>query len=223
MNQILQPIIEVLNTCLIGLHGLTSDWGLAVILLTLLIRLIMFPFSLRTARQQVKQAHMQPALAEARKKFANDNTKLLQETAKVYEQYGVKPFSAMTAGLIQAPIFLGLYRLFATHGTLMSSHIVPWLHSLGQSDPLHIVPIVYGVFMLASMWIPLTSEMAVTGSMLSRTALPVFMAVIMSMVMWWAPAAVGLYGIAGSLFAAAERGFYRTPLGRRWLRIELPA
>jgi YidC/Oxa1 family membrane protein insertase len=222
MSTILQPVIHVLNMLLSALQGFTHDWGIAVILLTLLIRASLFLLNLKTAKQQVRQAHIQPLLVELRKKYASDTAKLSEEMMKLYNLYGIKPLSTIAVSLIQAPIFLGLYQLFISHGSTMTSGIIPWVTSLGQLDPMHIVPIAGAAITFISMLIPLTSEMAVAGSILQRAGLPLIMVGIFGAVMWWSPVAVCLYSATSSLFALLERGFYRTSFGKRLILEGMP-
>ncbi|MEW9700340.1 YidC/Oxa1 family membrane protein insertase [Paenibacillus sp. SI8] len=217
MDTFLHPIIILLFTSLSWLHQYTLDWGFAIIALTVIVRMLLFPLNLRTARQQYRQVKMQPVLSALRDKYAKDQAKLLQETGKAYQQYGVKPLSLFIVSLIQAPLFLSLYRVFSTHGATMSSHIVPWISTLGQSDPFHLVPLIYAGITFISMIVPLTNEMTVTGSLLTRLSMPLIMVLIMAIVMWSSPVAIGLYWTTNSLFAIAERLFYRTVIGRRWI------
>jgi len=223
MTSILQPITNALHLALVGLHDVSSDWGVALIVLTIALRMLLFVLNLRTARQQVRQLKMRPELERLRTAHSGDNTALLQETAKLYGKYGVKPMAMLTTTLIQAPLFLGMYRLFAQSGSTMTSHLIPWVATLGQFDPLHIVPVFYALIMLVSMLVPLVPDMAVVGSTLQRFGLPLAMMGVMAFVMWGAPVAVGMYSATNALFAIAERGFYRTPLGRKWLLQGMPA
>jgi YidC/Oxa1 family membrane protein insertase len=186
-----------------------------VILLTLLIRVSLFAINLKTVRQQVRQSRIQPQITELRKKFATDKAGLSQEMMKLYSQYGIKPFSTIMISLIQAPIFLALYQLFTSHGYAMTSGMIPWVSSLGQWDPLHIVPLAGAVLTLISMLIPLTAEMITAGSMVQRAGLPLIFVGIFTIFMWGSPVAVCLYSATSSLFGLMERGFYRTTLGRR--------
>jgi YidC/Oxa1 family membrane protein insertase len=222
MSNLFQPVISVLNMLLSTLQGFTHDWGMSVIFLTLLIRASLFMINLKTAKQQVRQNHIQPQLAELRKKYAMDQAKLSEEMMKLYSQYGIKPLSTIAISLIQAPIFLSLYQLFISHGSTMTSGVIPWVSSLGQFDPTHIMPFAGALFTFASMLIPLTSEMAITGSLLKRAGLPLTMVGIFAAVMWWSPVAVCLYSAASSLFALMERGFYRTSFGRRLILEGMP-
>ncbi|MCD1259277.1 YidC/Oxa1 family membrane protein insertase [Paenibacillus athensensis] len=215
MSSILQPVTDVLHAALVGLYHLSLDWGVALIVLTMALRSVLFIFNLRTARQQMRQLSMRPELERLRTAHQGDHAALLQETAKLYGKYGVKPMSMLTTALIQAPLFLGMYRLFAQSGSAMTSHLIPWVATLGQFDPLHIIPVAYALITLASMLMPLVPDMAVAGSTLQRLGLP--------LVMWSAPVAVGMYSATNALFAIAERGFYRTPLGRKWLLQGMPA
>jgi YidC/Oxa1 family membrane protein insertase len=168
MSTILQPVTGALNALLSICHSLTHDWGLAVVLLTLLIRISLFVFNVKSARQQIKQARMRPLLEELRTQFAADTQKLASETMKLYGKLGIKPFSMLTISLVQAPIFMALYSLFQSHGSTMTSGMIPWVSSLGQFDPMHIVPVLYALITLVSMLIPLTSEIVMAGSFLKH-------------------------------------------------------
>jgi YidC/Oxa1 family membrane protein insertase len=218
----LQPVTELFNQMLFWFHGLTGDWAIAVTLLTLSIRLLLFTFNMKNAKQQLRQAKLQPLLAELRKKHAQDRERLLQETLKLYGRYGVKPLFMIISALLQAPVFLCLYHLFAIHGSSMASSLISWVSSLGQADPYHLLPVIYAFMTFMSMIVPLTPEISVAGSMMQRAGLPFIFVTIMTSVMWGAPIALALYGTTNALFTLMERGFYRTPWGKRLLLAGVP-
>ncbi|WP_044642219.1 YidC/Oxa1 family membrane protein insertase [Risungbinella massiliensis] len=217
----LDPIIKLLDELLQVFFSVTGDWGFAIILLTILIRSILFATNLKTARQQVKMARIQPLLSKIRENYAKDSALLFQKTSELYSKYGVKPVSFLWIALVQAPIFLSLYQLFTSHGFFVSTAILPWIDSLHSPDPLHITPIVYAVVSLIASCIPLTSEAVVASSMLQRAGFPMLISIIFLFVMWSAPVAIGLYWISNSIFTIVERGFYRTAWGKKLLYKEV--
>lgn len=213
----LQPVTSVLASILTLLFQAVQDWGLAVLLLTLLVRMLLFPLNLRTARQQVLQMKIQPELKSIREQFAEDRDRLLQETVKLYQKYNVKPMSMFTTALLQMPIFMAMYGLFRSHGAAMYSLFIPWVVTFAQADPWHILPIFSTMLTLINALIPLTGDL-VSSVPLGQRLTSILLVVPFSLFfLWKAPIALGLYWTAGSIFALMERGFYRTRFGRTLL------
>ncbi|MDK8179305.1 YidC/Oxa1 family membrane protein insertase [Paenibacillus sp. UMB4589-SE434] len=216
----MQWITDGLNSALNYFYYATGDWGLAVIALTLLVRVALIYVNFYNAKGQVKQISMREALKGLQAKFEHNKEKLLEESTKLYRQYGIG--LTMLLPLIQMPLFIGLYRMFTAHGGAMSSTFIPWVSSFGQSDPYHVMPILYALLSFVAMMIPVVPELAVAGSMLKRMGLPFIFTAIMLMVFWQAPVALGLYWAVNAMFTLIERLIYRTPIGQRLLRKGVP-
>jgi YidC/Oxa1 family membrane protein insertase len=200
-----------------------QDWGLAVLFMTLFVRLLLFPLNLRTARQYVLQSKIQPELKTIRERYTEDRDRLLQETIKLYQKYNVKPMSMFTTALLQMPIFMAMYGLFLSHGSTMYSVLLPWVVTLAQADPWHIVPIFSTLLTFLNAMIPLAGDLTAAAPMGQRL-LPMLLIVPVSLFfLWKAPIALGLYWTAGSIFALLERGFYRTRVGKTLLLQGAPA
>lgn len=216
MDTIIQPITMLLVPLLTLLFRLAQDWGVAVILFTLLVRLLLFPLSLRVARQQVLQMKMQPELSRLRTKYQDKPIDLLEATRKLYETYGVKPMAMFTTALVQFPIFMAMYALFATHGAAMTSFLIPWVLTFAESDTLHVLPIIATLLASLTSFFPLSGE---TTALLvrQRVGMTLFMGAFFLLILWKAPVALCLYWIAGSLFGLLERAFYRTNWGKALL------
>jgi YidC/Oxa1 family membrane protein insertase len=134
------PIAAILQPLLTFFFELTHDWGLAIIVFTLFIKSALFLLNLRVARQQVKQAKLQPHLQELRKQTNQNPEMVTAETFRLYKKHGIKPISTLLVTLLQMPVFMGMYGHFKLHGGSMSSVLVPWVTTLAQSDSLHIMP-----------------------------------------------------------------------------------
>lgn len=105
-----QPIFNMLVLIYNLLPG--SDFGLAIIILTILIRLIFVPLSIKTLRSQKEIAKLQPKLKELQEKHKNDRQALNQATINLYKEHKVNPFSGCLPLLIQLPILIALYQAF---------------------------------------------------------------------------------------------------------------
>lgn len=234
MTSLYQPIVSLLSGLLSGIHAVTGDWGVAIVLLTLCVKAVLYRFNLNAARQSIRSAAMQPKLQELRSTAAGNQQLLLQETLKLSQTYGVKPMAGFVGLLVQMPVLASMYSLFHTHGAAMASQLLPWLSHLALADPLHLVPVLSSALAFVSGLIPLTtasltpSSPALTqaalhaGSWRMRTGMAALMAVVPLFITWMAPAALGLYWISGTLFSLLEKAFYRTAAGKRLLLKGLP-
>lgn len=217
----LQPFITLYDTLIGFFHGISGDWGAAVIMLTLLIRALSFPLQLAAVRQQFRQAAMRPQLEELRSRFAGNAQALMRGMADLNRKFGVRPFVLMGASVLQLPVFMSLYPYFAAHGGEMTSALIPWLQTLGSADTLHVLPLLYGLLTGIGMMIPPVPEAAVQPAGM-RLAIAAVVAVIPLVIMWRSPAALVLYWAASGVVTIAERLFFRTGPGRRWAAKGLP-
>ncbi|WP_426450883.1 YidC/Oxa1 family membrane protein insertase [Paenibacillus sp. S-38] len=225
MYTFVQPLTDFLAHMLTLLYEETRDWGAALLLLTFGVRLLLVRFNLNAARQQVRTAAAQPELAKLREAHGSDLAQYVRHTADVNRKYGIRPLAPFAAALLQAPLLMAMYGLFLTHGSTMTTVLLPWMASLGTADPLHLLPLAAGLLSAAAGLIPL-ADVPSLGSALpgigSRFVLGGLLLLVPLAVTWTAPAAVAMYWTAGSAFALLERLFYRTAPGRRLLRRGLP-
>lgn len=114
LGQLLAPLVNAEEWILEALHSIGLGWGLAIIALTLLVRLSTVPLVLRQFRSQRElRAHM-PELKKLRDRHKGDPQRLQQETAAYYKRHGIKPLAAFAPMLIQIPVFISLYYLMRT-------------------------------------------------------------------------------------------------------------
>ncbi|AFH59485.2 YidC/Oxa1 family membrane protein insertase [Paenibacillus caseinilyticus] len=226
MYTLVQPLIDFLAYLLAMLYEWTQDWGLALLLLTFGVRLLLVRFNLNAGRQQVRTAAAQPELAKLRDTHGSDLAELVRHTSEVNRKYGIRPLAPFAAALLQVPLLMAMYGLLLTHGSTMTTVLLPWMAGLGTADPLHLLPLAAGLLSAAAGLIPLADVpslgSAFTGTG-ARLVLGSLLLLVPLAVTWTAPAAVALYWTAGSAFALLERLFYRTAPGRRLLHRGLPA
>jgi YidC/Oxa1 family membrane protein insertase len=146
---IVHPLIDGLKF----LAMITGSGGLAIILFTIAIRLVMLPLSLYQMRSQKAMTAVQPLVREIQQKYGKDRERVTQETMRIYKEHGVNPASGCLPLLIQMPIFIGLYSALLTlsgqdQGDDQFREAFLWMPSLGDFDPLYIMPVLTGVTQL---------------------------------------------------------------------------
>ena len=151
MHWILVTINHFLSS--LGL-GPNWTWGLAIIGLTIIVRLILFPLTWKQfASAQAMQA-IQPKIKELQKKYKSDRGKLQQETMKLYQEHRVNPFASCLPLVLQLPVFISLYAAIKGLGPLSAHIYTPsvdalnhasflWIPHLGNPDPYYILLILY--------------------------------------------------------------------------------
>jgi YidC/Oxa1 family membrane protein insertase len=137
---ILEP---VLNSLIAMCTVLGGNFGLAIIVLTVVVRLILFPLTVRQTQSTKAMQSLQPRIQELQKKYAKNQQKLQQEMMKLYKEAGINPLGCLWPMLIQLPIWIALYQsimqaLAATPENLLnlSQHLYSW-SAVGQAVPLN--------------------------------------------------------------------------------------
>lgn len=220
---LLQPFISLLDLVLNALAAFTTDWGLAILLLALLVRSLLFRVNLISARQQVRQIRMQPDIRELRERYTDQSGKLGEEMLRLYSRYGIKPGLAFAAGLIQMPVFMSLYPYFTVHGSQMTSMLIPWMQMLGVPDPSHALPMLYGLIGWMGMLISLVPDQAASQSALLKAGMPLIITAVSLAVMWRSPAALVLYWAGSGTITIVERLFFRSSFGQKLLHKGIPS
>src|SRR5918999_1405383 len=111
MAQVLQPLISVEEWVLETLHAIGLGWGLAIVGLTILVRLCTLPLVVRQFRSQRELRRHMPQMQELRKRHKHEPERLQRELRAYYEQHGINPLAAFLPLLVQIPVFISLYYL----------------------------------------------------------------------------------------------------------------
>jgi YidC/Oxa1 family membrane protein insertase len=132
-----------------SLHSLIGNYAWSIIVLTILIKLALWPVQNKATNEMRKMSLLSPKMTEMREKFKDDPQKMNQEVMKLYKEYGVNPFSGCLPLLVQIPIFFGFYSMLGTAIELRNSSFF-WVADLSQPDtighllglPINVLPIV---------------------------------------------------------------------------------
>ncbi|HEX3698995.1 MAG TPA: membrane protein insertase YidC [Polyangia bacterium] len=142
-----RPILSLLKF----FQSFVGNWGLAIILLTVFIRLLTFYPTQRSLLSAKKMQKLAPKMAAIRKKYENDKQRQSVETMNLYKAHGVSPFGGCLPSLIQMPIWIALYSTLNYAVELYRSPFILHIHDLTAKDPYYITPLLMGGVMFAQM------------------------------------------------------------------------
>ena len=153
-------ISKLLLSFMNWLHSVTGSYAIAIILLTICVRGVMWPLQNKATQSMKSMQSLQPKMNELREKYKDDPTRMNTELMKIYKDYGINPFSGCLPMFVQIPIFFGLLSMLGTAIELRGSHFL-WVKDLSQPDtiahlagfgwPINILPICMAITMLIQM------------------------------------------------------------------------
>lgn len=221
MDFIQVPIFRVL----LEIYNTVGDWGLAIIILTILFRLLLWPLTVKQVKSTYEMQKVQPQIKAIQTKYADDKEKQQEELMKFYSEHKVNPFASCLPMLLQMPIFIALYGVLGPKGQ-MATHlaggepgsfffILPNLmksaSDVFSTDPVGSIPYILILLLFGlSMWIP---QLLMPGEK-SQKMIGAYMAVFMLFIGWSTPAGVLLYWDTSSLLGIGQQFLTQRALER---------
>lgn len=133
------------------MHALSGNWGLAIILLTLLVKGAFFQLSAASYRSMAKMRKVQPRLVALRERYAEDRARLNQAMMELYKEEKINPLGGCLPIVVQIPVFLSLYWVLLESVELRQAPFFFWIQDLSTKDPYYVLPLLMGVSMFAQM------------------------------------------------------------------------
>ena len=164
------------------------NYGIAIILLTILIRLITFPLQYKSFKSMKKMQSIQPELQKIKEKYKDEPQKMQKETMDLFKKAGANPLSGCLPLILQMPFFFAIYRVLYSAVELVGAPFFGWIHDLSIHDPFYVLPILMGLAMLAQQ--KLTPQTTVDPT---QQKIMMFMPVIFAFIMKSLPAGLVLY------------------------------
>ena len=164
------------------------NYGIAIILLTILIRLITFPLQYKSFKSMKKMQLIQPELKNIKEKYKDDQKRVQKETMDLFKKAGANPLSGCLPLLLQMPFFFAIYRVLYSSVELVGAPFFGWIHDLSIHDPFYVLPVLMGFAMLAQQ--KLTPQTSVDPT---QQKIMMFMPVIFAFIMKSLPAGLVLY------------------------------
>lgn len=142
-SSVLGWLESLLKACLNLFHDIVPNYGVDIILVTVLVKAALFPLSKRAAESSARMQALQPQMRELQDKYKNNPQKLNQELAGLYRKEGYNPLSAFLPLLLQIPVFIAMYNIFNTNFDLRGAPFIPgWISDLSQPDSIVALPVI---------------------------------------------------------------------------------
>ncbi|MBV9190382.1 MAG: membrane protein insertase YidC [Betaproteobacteria bacterium] len=181
------------------LHSLTGNWGVAIILLTVLIKLIFFPLSAASYKSMAKMKLVTPRLTKIREMYGNDRNKMNQAMMELYKTEKINPLGGCFPILVQIPVFIALYWVLLAAIELRHAPFILWIHDLAALDPYFILPILMTVTMV------LQTRMNPTPPDPVQAKVMQFMPFVFSIFFFFFPAGLVLYWLVNNILSIAQQ------------------
>lgn len=197
------PLLSILN----WFYKFVHNYGVAVILLTVLIKLIFWPLSHKSYKSMDQMKRIQPMIQKLREKYADDKERMNQEIMALYKTYKVNPAGGCLPMIVQIPVFFGLYKAllgsielrhaaFITH--LPFTNLI-WLADLSAKDPFYITPLIMGATMF------LQQKMTPTGGDPTQAKIMLLMPVVFTFLFLNFPAGLVVYWLVNNVLSITQQ------------------
>ena len=181
------------------LHAFTGNWGVAIILLTVLIKLVFFPLSAASYRSMAKMKLITPRLTKIREMYANDRQKMNQAMMELYRTEKINPLGGCFPIVVQIPVFIALYWVLLAAIELRHAPFVLWIKDLSALDPYFVLPVLMTVTMV------LQTRMNPKPPDPVQAKVMQFMPFIFSVFFFFFPAGLVLYWLVNNILSILQQ------------------
>ncbi|MCC6619899.1 MAG: YidC/Oxa1 family insertase periplasmic-domain containing protein [Deltaproteobacteria bacterium] len=190
-----------LHKVMVWFHGGLGSWPLAIILLTIILKLVTWPLNTKSYRSLLKMQQLKPKLDELKKKIGDDRQRFAQEQMALYKREGINPLAGCLPMLLQFPIWVGLYGAILGSVELYHEPLGLWVPDLSAPDPAFVMPILLGVLMFLQTW--LTPSAGGTDPM-QQKIMKFGMPILFTLFMLFLPSGLVLYIIVNTLLTIGQ-------------------
>jgi YidC/Oxa1 family membrane protein insertase len=189
-------------------YTITRNYGIAIILLTIVVRILLFYPSLKSATAMEEMKKIQPQLMAIREKYKKDPARVNQEMMKLYKEHKVNPLGGCLPMLLQLPFFVALYNVLSVSIELRQSPFISfWIKDLSVYDPFYILPVLMGVSMIFTM------KMTSTTADPQQAKIMMFMNIAFIFLFAWLPSGLLLYITLSNVLSIVQQLYVRRLLG----------
>ena len=177
-----------------------GNYGVSILLLTLVIKIILYPLSAKSLKSMAKMRRLAPKINEIKDRCGDDKQKFMQEQMALWKKEKVNPFGGCLPMLLQMPVFLGIYWVLNESVELRQASFIFWYDDLSKMDPYFILPILMGAAMFVQqMLTPMQTADPAQAKMMK------FMPLIFMIFFLWFPAGLVLYYTANSVLSILQQ------------------
>ncbi|MES2580883.1 MAG: membrane protein insertase YidC [Pseudomonadota bacterium] len=194
---IAKPLFWVLSK----IHSLVNNWGVAIILLTVLIKAVFFPLSAASYKSMAQMRELAPRLQSMKEKFGDDKQKMQQAMLEMYRTEKINPMGGCLPIIVQIPVFIALYWVLLASVELRHAPFFGWIQDLSATDPWFILPILMGATMIIQTFL----NPAPTDPLQAKVMK--IMPVVFSVFFFFFPAGLVLYWLVNNILSIAQQWY----------------
>jgi YidC/Oxa1 family membrane protein insertase len=203
LRDLFDPLFNIMGFTLQTFHGWGAPWWLSIVMLTVVVRTLLFPLTIRQVKSMRKMQELKPAMDELRKEHKEDSQKLQQEMTNLYRERGANPLGGCLPIFVQLPIFLVLYYTIRQFDKLESFRTggLLWFQDLTVYDPLYILPVLYIGTMMVS------QEIASKNTAPEQRRIMRFLPIVFGIVLLKFPAGLFVYWVTSNVISIGQNLF----------------
>ena len=153
----LWPVSVIIFWIMQNIDWVVRNWGVAIILTTILIKILFYPLTAKSFRSMARMRELQPKMQVLKERYGDDRQALSKATMELYRKEKINPLGGCLPMLIQVPVFIALYYVLIESVELRQAPFIFWIHDLSTKDPYYVLPILMGLSMLAQQWLSPTA------------------------------------------------------------------
>ncbi|HTL92209.1 MAG TPA: membrane protein insertase YidC, partial [Steroidobacteraceae bacterium] len=188
-----------LYVALSWVHRLSGNWGVAIILVTFLLKLLFYPLSEASGRSMAKMKTLQPHIKNLQETYADDREKLGRAMMELYKREKINPVAGCLPIIIQIPVFLAFYWVLLESVEMRQAPFAFWIHDLSSRDPYFILPLI----MAGAMFVQYKLNPAPPDPVQARVFM--IMPLVMSATFAFFPAGLVLYWVTNTILSIAQQ------------------
>jgi YidC/Oxa1 family membrane protein insertase len=195
LTVIAAPLFWVLS----AIQKWVGNWGVAIILLTVIIKLIFYPLSAASYKSMAKMRVIAPKMQKLKEQFGDDRQRMHQAMIEMYKTEKINPLGGCLPILVQIPVFISLYWVLLASVELRNAPFIWWINDLSAQDPYYILPVLMGATMIIQTWLNPVPPDPVQAKVMK------IMPVVFSVFFFFFPAGLVLYWLVNNILSIAQQ------------------
>ncbi len=220
---VMKPICKVLVAILNATYKFIPNYGVSILLLTLLVKMVLFPLTRKSQMSMMRMQQLQPLIGQLKEKFKGDKSKMGQEQMRLFKQHGVNPMSGCLPMVLQMPVFFALFRTLQSSFEMRQAPFVSWISDLSEPDRLfhltftipvlgdwlNVLPILMGIASFAQMKLtPKTTTSDDPQAKMQQKMMQIF-PLVFPVILYSFPSGLVLYWTTSTMIGIGEQMLIR--------------
>jgi YidC/Oxa1 family membrane protein insertase len=191
------PLFWVLS----AIHSFVHNWGTAIILLTVIIKLLFYPLSAASYKSMARMKVLAPKLQKLKERYGDDRQRMHQAMMELYKTEKVNPLGGCLPIVVQIPVFIALYWVLLLSVELRQAPFIFWIHDLSLKDPIYVLPVLMGATMFIQTWLNPAPPDPVQAKLMK------IMPIAFSVFFFFFPSGLVLYWLVNNILSIAQQWY----------------